>query len=313
MDPQDLQEAIVYGIIQGLTEWLPVSSTAHLAVVPPLLDYSERGAAFTAVIQLGTLAAALIYFRADIARLARGFFTGLVRDVRPWDRPDSRQAWMIILGTVPVVVCGLAFRHQIKGSLRRLTVIGGAAVVLALVLAAAEVWARRRARHAKQRGMDDLGWLDALVVGCWQAVALIPGASRSGVTITGALFRGMARDTAARFSFLLSLPAVFAAGVFELWEERKTLLASQSHALALALATAVSGVVGYASIAFLLRYLKTHTTFVFIAYRLVFGALLFWAVYSGRLADGLPGKESQPERNPAGETRALAGGSAYGR
>jgi undecaprenyl-diphosphatase len=261
-----LWQAVVLGFIQGLTEFLPISSTAHLRIVPALLGWNDPGAAFTAVIQLGTLVAVLLYFARDIAGITRDTLTG-----------KSRFGWMIALGTVPVVVCGLLFKHHIETNLRSLYVISGSLIALAAVLWIAELVAKHR------REMKDLGWFDAIVVGLAQCVALIPGASRSGVTITGGLFMGLTRETAARFSFLLSLPAVFAAGVYELIKARHELLASQEHVVDLIVATVVSFIVGYACIAFLLRYLKTHTTYVFIIYRLLLGGLLLALLASGRL------------------------------
>ncbi len=276
-------QAFVLGIIQGLTEFLPISSTAHLKVLPDLVGWPDPGAAFTAVIQWGTWMASVVYFRADIQRLLAAFFSGLASG-RPLASPDGRLAWQIILGTVPVVAAGLCFEHAIKTHLRSLYVIAGAAIGFALVLLAAEVWTRlRRQRHLPQKDMADLNRADALVVGFAQAFAIIPGASRSGVTITGGLLVGLARPEAARFSFLLSLPAVFGAGLHQLYQERAELLGSQGAVVNLVLATVVSGVVGYATIAFLLRYLKTHSTYLFIAYRLLLGGLLLTLLARGTL------------------------------
>lgn len=276
-------ESIVLGVIQGLTEYLPVSSTAHLRVLPALLGWEDPGAAFTAVIQGGTLVAVLIYFRHDIARIALAVLRGLL-ERKPLGPPDAKMGWMIAVGTVPVVVCGLLFEDRIEKQWRSLYVISAAAIGLALMLLAAE-WLLQRRQRARQklRGNADLGWRDAVVVGLAQAAALIPGASRSGVTITGGLFLGLTRDTAARFSFLLSLPAVFAAGVYKLYTHRQALLGSQAEVLNLVTATAVAGVVGYASIAFLLGFLKSHTTYVFIIYRLILGAVLLALLYRGIL------------------------------
>jgi undecaprenyl-diphosphatase len=278
-----LWQAIVLGLIQGLTEFLPISSTAHLRVVPALLGWPDFGAAFTAVIQIGTLVAVLLYFRTDIARLVLAVL-GDLKARRFCSTPDSRLAWMIAAGTVPVVVCGLAFKKQIKEDFRSLYVISYAAIGLALLLAAAEGlhhWRARRGRPGRE--LERITWADALLVGLFQAVALIPGASRSGVTITGGLFAGLSRSTAARFSFLLSLPSVFAAGVYEFWEERHELLSSGSDALNLLAASVVAGVVGYASIAFLLGYLKRHSTVVFIVYRIILGAALLALLARGTL------------------------------
>jgi len=265
-----LWQAIVLGIVQGLTEFLPISSTAHLRIIPALLGWQDPGAAFTAVIQLGTLVAVLVYFAREIAGITRDTLTG-----------KGTLGWMIAVGTVPVVVLGLLFKHHIESTLRSLYVIAFAMIGLALVLALAEWFEGRR---KALRGMGEVGWLDAIVVGCAQAVALIPGSSRSGCTITGALFMGLNRETAARFSFLLSLPAVFAAGIFELVKARHELLNTQSNVVGLIAATAVSFIVGYASIAFLLGYLKKHTMWLFIVYRLALGAVLLALLSAGKLS-----------------------------
>jgi len=276
--------AIIIGIIQGLTEFLPVSSTAHIRIIPALLDWPDPGAAFTAVIQTGTLVAALIYFRTDIVHITRGTLRGLL-ERRPFATLDARLGWMIALGTVPVVVCGLAFKKHIEQEWRSLYVICAAMGGFAVVLAAAEWLVRRRTTAlAKQKSIAEISWFDALVIGVAQAFALVPGASRSGVTITGGLFAGLDRPTAARYSFLLSLPAVFGAAVKELYDERHELLGSQESVVNLALATVIAGLIGYASIAFLLRYLKTHSTYLFILYRLVLTAVLLILLWKGLLA-----------------------------
>jgi undecaprenyl-diphosphatase len=276
-------QAIVLGIVQGLTEFLPISSSAHLRIVPALLGWPDPGAAFTAVIQIGTLAAVLAYFRDDIARIGRAWTQGVVRG-RPLDNLDARMGWMMIAGTIPIVVCGLLFKGPIETSLRSLYVIAGTMIGLAVVLALAEWLVRvRAARGLAQKHLEDITWPDALATGLAQAAALVPGASRSGVTITAGLFAGMSRETAARFSFLLSLPSVLAAGVFQLYKAWDAVLGTQADALALGVCTVVSGIVGYAAIAFLLRYLKTHTTFVFIAYRLALGGAILYALHTGML------------------------------
>jgi undecaprenyl-diphosphatase len=297
-------QAAIIGVIQGLTEFLPVSSTAHIRVVPALLNWDDPGAPFTAVIQTGTLVAALIYFRQDIWAITLGTLRGL-REGKPLGTLEARLGWMIAVGTIPVVVFGLLFKKRIEEDWRSLFVISAAAAIPALALALAEWLVHRRTlRGAKQKGLADIGWLDALVVGFAQAVALIPGASRSGVTITGGLFVGMNRPTAARYSFLLSLPAVFGAAVKELYDERRDLLASQESVANLVLATVIAGVIGYASIAFLLRYLKTHTTWVFIVYRLVLAGLLLVLL----LNHVIP---ARPPENPSAEETPLAAWRAH--
>jgi len=272
-------------------------------VIPSLLGWDDPGAAFTAVIQWGTLVAALIYFRADIVRITHATLTALFSG-RPFQTQDAKMGWMIVLGTVPVVVLGLLLKKHIETTLRSLYVISATAIVMALVLMAAEwvvVWRERTWR--KQKDMGELGWWDAIGVGLAQAVALIPGASRSGVTITGGLFLGVRRDAAARFSFLLSMPAIFGAGLYELYKERHELLASQAHLLNLITATVVSGIIGYATIAFLLSYLKKHSTYLFIIYRLMLGGALLFLLSTGRLEDR-PTKQTD-----AAAAQAMAGPS----
>lgn len=272
----DLLQAVILGIVQGLTEFLPVSSSAHLLIVPALLGWPDPGAAFTAVIQIGTLVAVLAYFRDDILRIGHAWAAGVARG-RPADNLDARLGWMMILATIPIVACGLLFKDQIETTLRSLYVVAAAMIALAVVLAVAEALVRRRrVRGGSPRHLEDVTWLDAVTIGLAQALALVPGVSRSGVTITTGLFAGLSREAAARFSFLLSLPAVLAAGLYQLYKSRDALLGSSQDAAALSVATVVAGIVGYASIAFLLRYLKTHSTFVFIAYRLLLGGLILW-------------------------------------
>jgi len=279
-----LNQAIVLGIVQGVTEWLPISSTAHLRIVPAFLGWDDPGPAFTAVIQLGTLAAVIIYFWSHLLRIGRSWLYGIFS--RQWLHDnDARMGWMMIIGTVPIVICGLLFQQHIKTTFRSLYVIAFAMIGLALLLIAAEEFLKRRQRAGvKLKELDDLGWNEAIGVGFAQAVALIPGSSRSGTTMTGGLFLGLSRETAARFSFLLSFPSVLAAGIKELIDERHILLASQDQLVNLVVATVVSGIVGYASIAFLIGFLKRHTTYIFIIYRLVLGGVLLYLLWSGNLS-----------------------------
>jgi len=276
-------QAIILGIIQGLTEFLPISSTAHLRIIPALLGWQDPGAAFTAVIQFGTLVAVFIYFRRDIAAMIKGLLSG-IGSGKPLQNRDAQLAWMIVIGTIPVVVLGVLFKKSIENEWRSLYVIAGSMIALALVLMLAEILTRRRvARGQTLKTMEKLSWKDGLLTGCAQAVALIPGSSRSGTTITGGLFVGMNRETAARFSFLLSLPSVLAAGVFELIKQRHELLSTEAGTVSLIIATVISGIVGYASIAFLLNYLKKHTTYLFIIYRIVLGCILLALLANGVL------------------------------
>ncbi|MCC7475616.1 MAG: undecaprenyl-diphosphatase UppP [Pirellulales bacterium] len=277
-------QIIVLAIVQGLTEFLPISSTAHLKIVPSLLGWNDPGAAFTAVLQVGTLVAVGSYFWRDIVRILRAMWDDLRRRQFASSH-DAKLGWMIAIGTLPIVVLGVAFRHQIKTSLRSLYVMSAALAGVALLLAAAEWWVRRREEaHRRGRDVGETGWRDAIVVGCAQAAALIPGTSRSGATILGGLASGLTREAAARFSFLLSIPSIFAAGVFELIEAREDILASTQDAVKLVVGVAVAGIVGYASIPWLLAFLRTRTTLLFIIYRLALAAILLGLLLDGRLA-----------------------------
>ncbi len=275
-----LLEAIVLGIVQGLTEFLPISSTAHLKIVPVLCGWGDPGAAFSAVIQIGTLAAVVAYFRRDIWQILRAVLGGL-RTGRPLGTPDARLGWMIVAATVPIVVCGLLFKKHIETSLRSLYVISASLILVAIALELAEWWMRRAIQRGKAKELWEVGWGDAMTIGAAQALALIPGMSRSGTTIAAGLFRDLRRPTAARFSFLLSLPAVFAAGVKELVDERHELLATSGQTVNLIVATVLAGIVGYAAIAFLLRYLRTRTTRVFVVYRIALAVLILGLVWGG--------------------------------
>jgi undecaprenyl-diphosphatase len=277
-------EAVLLGVIQGLTEFLPISSTAHLLVARQLLGHATPEDAFTTVIQLGTLVAVFAYFRADIARLVRGFLADL-RAMRPGSNPDGRMAWLIVLGTIPVVLIGLLLKSWLKATFYNLTAIAVVAIGFALLLALAEWWAaRRRNRGAPGRDEAYVTAADSIWVGLWQALALMPGASRSGTTITGGLFAGLDRAAAARFSFLLSLPAILAAGVKDFWDERESLLASRADSAALVVGLAVSAIVGYLAIAWLLHFLKRYSTAVFIVYRIGLGVVILAALALGYLS-----------------------------
>jgi undecaprenyl-diphosphatase len=280
-----LIEAIVLAVIQGLTEFIPISSTAHLRIAPALLGWSDPGAAFTAVIQIGTMTAVLVYFWRDIVRIATAMLADLRRGKLATTH-DAWMGWMIGGGTIPIVVFGLLFKHAIKTTLRSLYVISTALAVVAVLLAIAE-WAIR-SRRAGGRSVDEVDWRDAIVVGFSQACALVPGTSRSGATILGGLCCGLSREAAARFSFLLSIPSVLAAGVYELVEARYELLASGGQVTNLVVATIVAGLVGYATIPWLLGYLRTRTMWVFIVYRLILAAVLVGLLQTGRLVDDKP-------------------------
>jgi undecaprenyl-diphosphatase len=288
-----LLQAILLGIVQGLTEFIPISSTAHLILASRVMNLAlnpEQLTASIAVIQLGTLLAVFVYFAGDIWNITRAFLRDhylLLKNGRRDDFnrtiPDSRLSqdawlgWLVIIGSIPVAVVGLAFKKQIEGAFtKNLWVIATMMVVIAVLLAIAEAVGK------KLRRMHDLGIKDALAVGFAQCLALIPGSSRSGSTIMAGLLVGEARETAARFSFLLSIPAVAASGLLELREALNKL--PQGSLPTLAIGTVVSGIVGYASIWFLLRYLRTHTTGVFIGYRLIVGGAILIMLLTGRLA-----------------------------
>ena len=272
----EIIKAVVYGAIQGLTEFIPISSTAHLRVIPALLGWKDAGAAFSAVIQMGTLIATLIYFRTDIINLTKGFFSA-VKNKDFVSNPESRIFILIIVGTIPIGICGLLFKKFIEGDARGLYVISASLILLAIVLFIAEKVGTRK------KEFEEITIKDGIIIGLAQALALIPGSSRSGVTITAGLFRGLKRDVTARYSFLLSIPAIGLSGLYELYSERTTLL--NENFTVLIIATVVSGVVGYLSIAFLIRYLKTHSNMVFIIYRIVLGLIIILLLSQGILSN----------------------------
>ena len=271
-----LLEAIVLGIVQGLTEFLPISSTGHLRIVPAFLGWEDPGAAFTAVTQLGTMAAVLLYFRHDLARIGRAWVRSF-RDPAARREVDARIGWYIVLGTVPIGIFGILFKGQIETGARDLYLIGTALIVLGLVLLLAE----KVGSH--DRYLKQLRTRDGVAIGLAQTLALVPGVSRSGATITAGLFMGLDRPTAARFSFLLSVPAVVLSGLLELGTIVNGDDGHDVGIAALILATLLAFVTGYASIAFLLRFLERHSTAVFVAYRVALGALVLVLVGAGAI------------------------------
>lgn len=262
-------QAAVLGLVQGITEFLPISSTAHLRLVPALLGWPDPGAAFTAVLQLGTLMAVIGFFLRDLLRM-------LAAAARPETRnnPDARMLLYIVAGTVPIGVAGLLARHAVEGSLRSIMVIACALVVVGLLMGVVERISRR------ERPIEAFTLRDALLVGLAQTLALVPGTSRSGITLIAAMLLGFRRDAAARFSFLLSIPAVAAAGVFEL---PKLLRDREVGTAALATGLLVAFVSGYFAVAWLLRFLRTRTTYVFVIYRVILGLGLLAAALAGHL------------------------------
>ena len=286
-------QAIFLGLVQGLTEFIPVSSTAHLVFAARLVALyggadktlqAEQTTATIAVIQLGTLLAVLIYFTRDIINILRAFIVDHLAILRARNAPDrprlSKDAWLgwlVIIGSLPVGTIGLLLKKQIEGTFtKNLWVIATMMIVVGALLMIAEIVGKR------ERGMEQLTVKDALAVGFSQVLALIPGSSRSGSTIMGGLFSGLNREAAARFSFLLSIPAVAASGLLEL-KEAVHKLPPESYG-SLAVATVVAGVVGDASIWFLLRYLRTHSTSIFILYRVIVGGLILAALGLGYMS-----------------------------
>lgn len=264
-----LFDALIHGIVQGLTEFLPISSTAHVAITQQVLHWppKEIGAPFTAVIQLGTLLAVLVYFWNDLRRT----FVGWILSFRGGDlsgTPEARLGWAAFWGTLPIVILGFALSGWIEGELRSLYVIAASLIGLALLLGVAESVAK------KTRSLDEVKPIDGIVIGLFQAMALVPGVSRSGSTITGGLFLGFDRETAARLSFILSVPSVLLAGLYSLYKHRHELMSAGTTEVIVA--TLAAFVVGYLSIGFLLRFLRTRSTMPFIVYRIVLGSVLLW-------------------------------------
>jgi undecaprenyl-diphosphatase len=270
----NLIEAIILGIIQGLTEFLPISSTAHLTISGKLMKVisqqsPERWTAFIAVIQLGTMLAVIIYFWKDLYNIIIEFFSNnILHRKRFSDQTlNSKIGWYIIIGTIPIVVIGLAFKNIIEGELtKNLWVISASLIGLAILLALAE----KSGKHLKD--ITKINWFDAFIIGVGQAIALIPGSSRSGSTLAAGLFLGLNRETAARFSFLLSVPAVLGSGMLELKESLPYL--NYGDSVNLVMATLAAGFTGYLSIDFLLKYLRKKSTFIFIYYRIILGIII---------------------------------------
>jgi undecaprenyl-diphosphatase len=267
-------EAVVLGIVQGLTEFIPVSSSAHLRIVPALVGWDDPGAAFTAVLQLGSLVAVIGYFLKELLDMARDAWTAVTDRSRP-PSPAASRLLYIVVGTIPVAVLGTLLKNKIEGEFRALWVVAAAQIVFGIGLGIADKASR------KTRSFDDIRMRDAVIIGCAQALALVPGASRSGVTLIAALALGLEREAAAHFSFLLSVPAIAGAGIHEF---KVVMHARDVSATTLAIGLAVTVVVSYASIAWLLRFLRTRTTLPFVVYRVALGALILALLAAGRLS-----------------------------
>ncbi|HEY0373412.1 MAG TPA: undecaprenyl-diphosphate phosphatase [Amnibacterium sp.] len=271
-----LLQAVLLGVVEGLTEFLPVSSTGHLTIVEKLLGLrvDDPGVtAFTAIIQVGAIIAVIVYFRRDIVRIIAAWVRGIANRDRRSD-PDYRLAWYVIIGTVPIGIIGLLARHLITGALRSLWVVVAALVLWSIVMFIAERVGR------KKRTEDQLTLADAIVIGLVQCIALVPGVSRSGATISAGLFRGLNRVAATRFSFFLAIPALVAAGGFEAATSAKDISSTVGWG-STAVATVVSFIVAYAAIAWLLRIVAKHPISVFIAYRLLVAALVAGLLLAG--------------------------------
>ncbi|MBK7104106.1 MAG: undecaprenyl-diphosphatase UppP [Ignavibacteriae bacterium] len=273
-------EAIILGIIQGLTEFLPISSTGHLTVAGKLMglisdEHPEQWTSFIAVIQLGTLVAILIYFWNDLWKITIEFLNENILKRKSFSNQseNSKMGWYIILGSIPVVVIGIGFKDIIEGALtKNLYVIGTSLIVLGIILAVAEKLGKFK------RELKDIKWYDALIVGFAQSLALIPGSSRSGTTLTAGIFLGFKRETAARFSFLLSIPAILGSGLLQLYEALEYI--DGSGIVTLVVATIASAISGYLTIEFLLKFLKKNSTYVFVVYRIIIGTVIILMIFN---------------------------------
>ncbi|ABP54615.1 undecaprenyl-diphosphate phosphatase [Salinispora tropica] len=272
-------EAIVLGIVQGLTEFLPISSSGHLRITSAIFFERDAGASFTAVTQLGTEAAVLLYFAKDIWRITRTWVVGI------WDRSvrsslDYRMGWYVIVGSIPIGVFGLLFKDQIRETARNLWLVASTLILFAFVLAFAEYWGRQT------RTLENFRMRDGVVMGFAQAMALIPGVSRSGGTLTAGLLLNLTRATAARYSFLLAIPAVVMSGIVSLGDVFAPAAPGTSvpSGAQMIVATALAFAVGYAAIAWLLRYVAHHTLYIFVLYRVALGTLVLALLLTGTIS-----------------------------
>jgi undecaprenyl-diphosphatase len=267
-------QVIVLAILQGLTEFLPVSSSGHLAIASRVFFTQDAGASFTAVTQLGTEVAVLIYFARDIGRILKAWFNGLF--VAAHRSADYWLGWWVIIGTIPIGVFGLLFKDQIRTGARNLWLIAIALIVFSAVIAAAEYYGRQ------VRRVEQLTWKDSIIVGLAQCLALVPGVSRSGATISAGLFLGMDRELAARFGFLLAIPAVFASGLFSLPDAFHPVGEGMSASgPQLLVATLIALVVGFAAVSWFLRFLVRHSMYWFVGYRVLLGTVVLILLGTG--------------------------------
>ncbi|WP_031006884.1 undecaprenyl-diphosphate phosphatase [Streptomyces sp. NRRL F-5727] len=279
-------EAFILGLVQGLTEFLPISSSAHLRLTAAFAGWEDPGAAFTAITQIGTETAVLIYFRKDIGRIVTAWFRSLTDKAMRSDH-DAQMGWLVIVGSIPIGVLGVTLKDQIEGPFRDLRLIATTLIVMGIVLGVADRLAARdeiggRHRAIRERKtLKDLGVRDGLIYGFCQAMALIPGVSRSGATISGGLLMGYTRESAARYSFLLAIPAVLASGVFELKDATEGGHVSWGPTV---FATIVAFGVGYAVIAWFMKFITTKSFMPFVYYRIALGILLFILVGTDTLS-----------------------------
>ncbi|MCV7007283.1 undecaprenyl-diphosphate phosphatase [Mycobacterium gordonae] len=270
-------QVVVLSVVQGLTEFLPVSSSGHLNIVSRVFFSADAGASFTAVSQLGTEAAVLVYFGRDIVRILRAWFNGLF--VKSHRNADYRLGWYVIIGTIPICVLGLLFKEIIRSEVRNLWVVATAMVGFSAVIALAEFVGRRN------RDIEQLNWRDAIVVGTAQCLALVPGVSRSGSTISAGLFLGLERELAARFGFLLAIPAVFASGLFSLPDAFKPVTEGMSATgPQLLVSVVIAFVIGLAAVTWFLRFLVRHNMFWFVGYRVIVGTAVLVLLATGTVA-----------------------------
>lgn len=278
-------ESLILGLVQGLTEFLPISSSAHLRLTAAFAGWHDPGAAFTAITQIGTEAAVLIYFRKDIARIISAWSRSLTNKAMRSDH-DAKMGWLVIVGSIPIGVLGLAFKDHIEGPFRDLRLIATTLIVMGVILGIADRLAARDEAGGKHRAvkerksLKELGVKDGLIFGFCQALALVPGVSRSGATISGGLLMGYTREAAARYSFLLAVPAVLASGAFELRD------AGEGHVSwgPTIFATIVAFFVGYAVIAWFMKFITTKSFMPFVIYRILLGIVLFALVGTDTLS-----------------------------
>jgi undecaprenyl-diphosphatase len=279
-------ESLILGLVQGLTEFLPVSSSAHLRLTAAFSGWKDPGAAFTAITQIGTEAAVLIYFRKDIGRIISTWSRSLVKKELRRDH-DAQMGWLVIVGSIPIGVLGLLFKDQIEGPFRDLRITATMLIVVGIVIGVADRLAARdetggKHRAPKQRKeLEDLGIKDGLIYGVCQSMALIPGVSRSGATISGGLFMGYRRESAARYSFLLAIPAVLASGLFELKDAMESDHVSWGPTI---FATVIAFVTGYAVIAWFMKFISTKSFMPFVYYRIALGVVVIVLVSMGALS-----------------------------